>query len=208
MASATAIADEETVTPRRSFHCCGTKQRWSSPHSPLQSINQQQQQVGGATTSTAAPTTNINANNHPRTAASRRAFSVGFGNESEYHVVADETLNDIQDAVEIAIEDHCDEIMASTNNSEDEEPEVVFASGVLTMGLPPHGTWVLNKQTPNQQIWWSSPISGPRRYEYDGKEWVYTRAGEEEGSSIGRALTLTGAIREEFEEIYGIELDL
>ena len=122
--------------------------------------------------------------------------------------MADETLNDIQDAVESAIEDYCDEIIASTNNSEDEEPEVVFASGVLTMCLPPHGTWVLNKQTPNQQIWWSSPISGPRRYEYDGKEWVYTRASEERGSSIDRALTLTGAVREEFEEIYGIELDL
>lgn len=149
-------------------------------------------------------------------------MSVGFGNDSEYHTVADEALEEIQDAVEMAIEDHCDEIMAAHNNSDDDssdnndddddEPEIVFASGVLTMSLPPHGTWVLNKQTPNQQIWWSSPLSGPRRYEYDGDEWVYTRAGEEEGASAagssGGTLTLTRAVREEFEEVYGIRLEL
>lgn len=33
------------------------------------------------------------------------------------------------------------------------------------------GTYVLNKQPPNKQIWLSSPISGPKRYDwvaYDG----------------------------------------
>jgi frataxin len=47
---------------------------------------------------------------------------------------------------------------------------------------------VLNKQPPNKQIWLSSPISGPKRYDYvissegqDAKEgtgageWVYLR---------------------------------
>ena len=24
---------------------------------------------------------------------------------------------------------------------------------------------MINKQTPNRQLWWSSPLSGPRRYE-------------------------------------------
>lgn len=122
-----------------------------------------------------------------------------FATEFEYHSVADETLEAIQDAVEIAIEDECDLM--------DDEPEVTFASGVLTLSLPPHGTWVLNKQTPNQQIWWSSPISGPRRYEYDGKNWVYTRAGE--GVATGsNDDTLKGAMRAEFEQIYGVELQV
>mmetsp|Transcript_17107 Transcript_17107/g.35135 ORF Transcript_17107/g.35135 Transcript_17107/m.35135 type:complete len:250 (+) Transcript_17107:247-996(+) len=139
-----------------------------------------------------------------------RAFSDRcFENESEYHTIADETLEDIQDAVEIAIEDN--DVGADAAGDDEEEPEVVFASGVLTMGFPPHGTWVLNKQTPNRQIWWSSPISGPRRYEYDGETWVYTRSGGEDGSSEdadGAATTLTGAIVDEFRQIYGIELDL
>ena len=64
-----------------------------------------------------------------------------FESESAYHRVADETLEDIQDAVEMALEDH---------STIPDEYEVVLASGVLTMTLPPHGTWVLNKQTPNR----------------------------------------------------------
>lgn len=30
--------------------------------------------------------------------------------------------------------------------------------GVLNIMMGEHGTWVLNKQTPNRQVWWSSPI--------------------------------------------------
>jgi frataxin len=138
--------------------------------------------------------------------ASARSLSGGcsqhFENESEYHNVADESLEDIQDAVEMALEDND----IGADQPLEDQPEVVYASGVLTMGFPPHGTWVLNKQTPNRQIWWSSPISGPKRYEYDVEtsEWVYTRSGDaNEGDE-----TLTGAIAEEFEQIYGIELDL
>lgn len=36
----------------------------------------------------------------------------------------------------------------------------------MTLSIPPHGTYVLNKQPPNQQIWISSPISGPCRFGY------------------------------------------
>lgn len=32
-------------------------------------------------------------------------------------------------------------------------------SGVLTLKLDEHGTYVINKQPPNKQIWLSSPIS-------------------------------------------------
>ena len=49
--------------------------------------------------------------------------------------------------------------------------------GVLNIIMGPHGTWVLNKQTPNRQVWWSSPLSGPLRFEYDPatQHWVTTR---------------------------------
>lgn len=55
-------------------------------------------------------------------------------------------------------------------------------AGVLTLTFPPHGTYVLNKQPPNKQIWLSSPVSGPKRYDYvrlpDGRlDWVYLRDG-------------------------------
>lgn len=35
--------------------------------------------------------------------------------------------------------------------------------GVLTLNLGSHGTYVINKQSPNKQIWMSSPLSGPVR---------------------------------------------
>lgn len=35
---------------------------------------------------------------------------------------------------------------------------------MLSLVLPPNGTYVINKQPPNKQIWLSSPVSGPDRY--------------------------------------------
>ena len=150
------------------------------------------------------------------TSASTRAFSgcsQFFENESEFHTVADETLEDIQDAVDVALEEYYTE-NENDNDDNDDEFETVYASGVLNMTFPPHGTWVLNKQTPNRQIWWSSPISGPRRYEYDENisEWMYTRANNEDDNNTDSNNTTTGetlsnAIKDEIRQIYGIELD-
>jgi frataxin len=36
----------------------------------------------------------------------------------------------------------------------------------MNITLPDRGTYVLNKQPPNKQIWLSSPISGPKRYDW------------------------------------------
>lgn len=43
---------------------------------------------------------------------------------------------------------------------------VVSQQGVLTVRLGELGTYVINKQTPNRQIWMSSPVSGPMRYDW------------------------------------------
>jgi frataxin len=61
----------------------------------------------------------------------------------------------------------------------------------------PHGDYVINKQPPNKQIWLSSPISGPKRYDWvvlqegqDSKQdtatgaWVYLR----DGTSLSEVL--------------------
>ncbi|KAH8601854.1 hypothetical protein B0O99DRAFT_736197 [Bisporella sp. PMI_857] len=71
---------------------------------------------------------------------------------------------------------------------EREDVDVEYSAGVLTLTFPPIGTYVINKQPPNKQIWLSSPISGPKRYDYvissegqNAKEgtgsgnWVYLR---------------------------------
>ena len=62
-------------------------------------------------------------------------------------------------------------------------------AGVLTLHYEGKD-YVINKQPPNKQIWLSSPISGPKRYDFvmssegqDAKEgtgagdWVYLRDG-------------------------------
>ncbi|KAG7397033.1 hypothetical protein PHYBOEH_001311 [Phytophthora boehmeriae] len=84
--------------------------------------------------------------------------------ENEFMELADETLHDIQSWL-----DGIEEML--------EESDIMFSQGVLKIDLGEHGTWVINRQVPNRQIWWSSPISGPRRYEYDATNgtWLNTR---------------------------------
>lgn len=47
------------------------------------------------------------------------------------------------------------------------------------MVFPPVGTYVLNKQPPNQQIWLSSPLTGPKRYDFVKGDWIYQRDGSQ-----------------------------
>ncbi|KAL2913848.1 Mitochondrial matrix iron chaperone [Polyrhizophydium stewartii] len=57
--------------------------------------------------------------------------------------------------------------------------DVVYSSGVLTLKLGEHGTYVVNKQPPNKQLWLSSPVSGPKRYDVRLSDcrWIYSRDG-------------------------------
>ncbi|KAI9223058.1 hypothetical protein BC828DRAFT_338952, partial [Blastocladiella britannica] len=57
--------------------------------------------------------------------------------------------------------------------------DVSLSSGVLTLHLGTGRTYVINKQPPNMQLWLSSPISGPRRFDYHSelRDWVDARPG-------------------------------
>lgn len=79
---------------------------------------------------------------------------------------------------------------------------------MLTLGLGPHGTYVINKQPPNQQIWMSSPFSGPARFSYApeeagadakagaGARWFYSRDG----------VTLGGVLDQEIRSVLVAEV--
>lgn len=73
-----------------------------------------------------------------------------------------------------------DEIGESELNDEESKYyDVSYSSGVLTVKFSPTiGTYVLNKQTPNLQIWLSSPFSGPKRFDLIDQKWIYKRTGE------------------------------
>ncbi|EYE99847.1 frataxin family protein [Aspergillus ruber CBS 135680] len=60
-----------------------------------------------------------------------------------------------------------------------------YNAGVLNIIAPGIGTFVLNKQPPNKQIWLSSPISGPKRY-----DWIVESEGQNEKQ--GTRTTVTG----------------
>lgn len=53
------------------------------------------------------------------------------------------------------------------------EADLEYSQGVLTLELGTHGTYVINKQSPNKQLWMSSPVSGPVRYDWQDGLWQY-----------------------------------
>lgn len=79
--------------------------------------------------------------------------------------------------------------------------------GVLECSVQNQGTYVLNKQPANKQIWLSSPISGPKRF-----DWVVEGEGmdQKEGAGIGDwvylrdGTSLTELVRKEL----GVELNV
>lgn len=92
----------------------------------------------------------------------------GALDEATYERLAEETLDSLAEF----FEDLADQPYTF------EDYDVSFGSGVLTIKLGGDlGTYVINKQTPNKQIWLSSPSSGPKRYDWTGKNWVYSHDG-------------------------------
>lgn len=64
---------------------------------------------------------------------------------------------------------------------------------------PEFGTYVINRQSPNRQIWLSSPVSGPKRYDFvvEDSSWVYRHDGK----------TLHQLLQEEISKIVKIDVD-
>lgn len=91
----------------------------------------------------------------------------------EYHQKADDYLESIL----IAYEEYADEVDSN-------ELDVDLSQGVMNLEIPGMGSYVINKQPPNKQIWLSSPISGPKRYDYVDGQWVYLR----DGSTLNEVL--------------------
>ncbi|CAL8068776.1 unnamed protein product [Calicophoron daubneyi] len=58
--------------------------------------------------------------------------------------------------------------------------DVQHAYGVLKVTFGDRiGTYIINRQTPNKQLWLSSPLTGPKRYDYNPsrQEWIYKNDG-------------------------------
>ncbi|XP_048360707.1 frataxin, mitochondrial isoform X2 [Sphaerodactylus townsendi] len=100
--------------------------------------------------------------------------------ETTYEKLAEETLESLVDFFEDLADKHLIP----------EDYDVSFGTGVLTVQLGGNmGTYVINKQTPNKQIWLSSPTSGPKRYDWTGENWVYSHDGVSLHELLAKELT-------------------
>lgn len=91
-----------------------------------------------------------------------------FSDKVPFEYACDETLEALYDYFEELVED-CGHLQSA---------DVTYGDGVLTINFgKPYGTYVINRQTPNQQIWLSSPISGPKRYDLMSGQWIYKHDG-------------------------------
>ncbi|KAF2356557.1 Frataxin [Trinorchestia longiramus] len=106
----------------------------------------------------------------------------------DFENVSDETLESLTEFLEALVELDC----------APQESDVSFSSGVLTLQLGSHGTYVINKQTPNKQIWLSSPTSGPKRYDFTDNTWIYKHDG----------VAMHTLLMQELSEIFNEEIDL
>lgn len=78
-----------------------------------------------------------------------------------YHEASDNTLEELSEKLESVLEDRFDK-----------GADVSLNSGVLTVVVDTNNTYVINKQTPNRQIWLSSPLSGPKRFDLVSGCWI------------------------------------
>ncbi|EDW63064.2 frataxin homolog, mitochondrial [Drosophila virilis] len=116
--------------------------------------------------------------------------------EPEY-VVDDTTYDRVCSETLDALSDYFDEL--TENAAHITGSDVVYGDGVLSVNLGPvNGMYVINRQKPNKQIWLSSPVSGPKRFDYivmpgeaNGR-WVYKHTG----------VTLHEMLQEEIAQIF------
>uniref|UniRef100_A0A0K0D7Z5 Nucleotid_trans domain-containing protein n=1 Tax=Angiostrongylus cantonensis TaxID=6313 RepID=A0A0K0D7Z5_ANGCA len=62
----------------------------------------------------------------------------------------------------------------------------VFCYLLIYMLIFVLGTYVINKQTPNRQLWLSSPVSGPKRFDLVNDRWIYSHDKETLDSLLTR----------------------
>lgn len=101
-----------------------------------------------------------------RSRVQTRASSNGKNAEAEI------SLNEYQKASDSTLEELSDKLDLILDDRYDQGADVSLNNGVLTVTVDEDNTYVINKQTPNKQIWLSSPLSGPKRFDFLLGQWV------------------------------------
>jgi CyaY protein len=102
-------------------------------------------------------------------------------NESDFHRAVDAVLARIERAAEAA-----------------ESLDSDLESGILTLECADGSRVIVNRQTPNREIWVAAR-SGGFHFRFDGAAWRDTRSGEELFASLARILASQGGENVAFE---------
>ena len=102
-------------------------------------------------------------------------------NESDFHRAVDAVLARIERAAEAA-----------------ESLDSDLESGILTLECADGSREIVNRQTPNREIWVAAR-SGGFHFRFDGAAWRDTRSGEELFASLARILASQGGENVAFE---------
>ncbi|CAO3652988.1 unnamed protein product [Mucor hiemalis] len=119
----------------------------------------------------------------------QQQYTITEMNTDRYHRLSDELL-----------EHMCGKLEELADTTDMKGFDVEYNQGVMTISVGEHGTYVINKQPPNHQIWLSSPVSGPQRYDFDEQHhtWFYHRDNH----------TLQEVLNTELSAAFGYTIDL
>ncbi|CUS24050.1 LAQU0S13e02168g1_1 [Lachancea quebecensis] len=143
------------------------------------------------------PAACIRAFSRPRMITAMRGFASGPGS-TDGHEIPKEVLELSADAYHKSSDSFLDSLQEQLEELSDAYPELLpdveLTQGVMTIEVPAVGTYVVNKQPPNKQIWLSSPVSGPNRFDFYKNRWISLRDGQDLLSLLN--LELSGVLPE------------
>lgn len=102
-------------------------------------------------------------------------------NETDFHRAVEAVLARIEAAVEDA-----------------EALDVDLEGGILTVTCPDGTRVIVNRQTPNREIWVAAR-SGGFHFSFRDGQWRDTRSGEELFASLARIVALQGGVQVDFD---------
>ena len=125
-----------------------------------------------------------------RLASSSTSDAAGDGELSlqQFHTLSERVLEGIENVAE-----------EFADADPDERVEVEFSGDVLEISVRGGGTFVLNKQTPNRQVWLSSPVTGPQRYNFCLRSAMWRNARDDD-------VELTALLADDLEQLLGTRL--
>eukprot|EP00468_Gymnochlora_sp_CCMP2014_P000373 CAMPEP_0167744644 /NCGR_PEP_ID=MMETSP0110_2-20121227/2706_1 /TAXON_ID=629695 /ORGANISM="Gymnochlora sp., Strain CCMP2014" /LENGTH=131 /DNA_ID=CAMNT_0007629189 /DNA_START=90 /DNA_END=485 /DNA_ORIENTATION=+ len=97
------------------------------------------------------------------------------GKRSFACVITPDEFDKRVDALMDILEDTLDDDSLPTDDLE-------YSSGVMSLVLKDKGVWIINKHSASGQVWLSSPVSGPSKFDYvpEKEKWISEREDKRE----------------------------